>query len=109
MLFMAAEHHGQSDSQTDIADWANAVLCWIFFAEMAIKIAVLGLLEYLSDSFNVFDAIIVIVSLVEFFLSGSGGLSVLRTFRLVRAFKLIRFIESLQMQIMVIMKTLTDM
>jgi len=38
---------------------------------------------YFQDAWNCFDAVIVSVSLLEFPLQGQGGLSVLRTFRLV--------------------------
>ena len=38
--------------------------------------------------------------------NGEGGVSVLRTFRLMRIFKLVRFLPSLQTQISVMMKTM---
>ena len=57
-----------------------------------------GLKNYLSDSFNIFDAVIVVLSLIELASSassddgeeGSGFITVLRGFRLLRVFKLVK-------------------
>jgi hypothetical protein len=62
---------------------------------MVIKLLGLGFKEYARDSFNLFDAIIVLISLVEtalvsIFSSEGGGLSALRGIRLLRVFKLAR-------------------
>ena len=60
----------------------------MFTFEMLLKILAYGPLTYLSDWYNVFDAAIVTVSLVEFglYMSESASptnLNVFRTFRLV--------------------------
>jgi len=69
----------------------------IFFLEMIIKITGLGPNTYIKDSFNIFDAIIVTLSIIDIFLSstyhddlkmGKGAISVFRAFRLLRIFKL---------------------
>jgi hypothetical protein len=63
---------------------------------MVIKLLGLGFTEYAKDNFNKFDAVIVVLSLVEFVLmnAGLGGnlgaFSALRGFRLMRVFKLAR-------------------
>ena len=56
----------------------------IFAAEAALKIMALGLFKYLQDKWNCFDIVIVILSLVELGLANVKGLSILRSFRLVR-------------------------
>jgi len=64
---------------------------------MLVKIIGLGLHDYLDDAMNIFDGIIVILSLTETFSSEeSNGVSVLRGFRLMRIFKLMRTWESLR-------------
>jgi hypothetical protein len=79
-----------------IYDFLNDIFTWAFVAEMIIKLLGLGFTEYIKDSFNKFDAVIVILSLVEFVLvnTGFGGnlgaFSALRGFRLLRVFKLAR-------------------
>lgn len=57
----------------------------IFTAEAVLKIIALNPINYLKDKWNMFDIVIVILSLVEMGLSGVKGLSILRSFRLVRA------------------------
>jgi hypothetical protein len=39
---------------------------WFFVAEMIIKLIGLGFKEYARDSFNIFDALIAIISLIDF-------------------------------------------
>lgn len=74
---------------------------------MLIKMYGLGYILYLHESFNIFDMIIVFVSLIELIISppfiitgvtskSSGGISALRSFRLFRLFKLARSWKSLQ-------------
>lgn len=50
----------------------------------------LGLKQYVMDGFNDFDAIIVIVGMLEFVSAGSKALTVLRAFRLLRIFKIVK-------------------
>jgi voltage-dependent calcium channel T type alpha-1G len=58
---------------------------------MIIKLIALGCVGYANDSFNLFDAFIVLMSYVEIAMPGdSGGLTVLRAFRLMRVFKIIK-------------------
>ena len=58
---------------------------------MVVKLFALGVESYLSDNFNIFDSIVVIVSFVELASSNEGGgLSVFRAFRLLRIFKIVR-------------------
>lgn len=52
---------------------------------MTFKIIALDPYYYFQQGWNIFDSIIVILSLMELGLSRMGNLSVLRSFRLVRA------------------------
>ena len=71
----------------------NLVLTVIFAVEMTAKMLALGLVRYYADKFNRLDCFIVVTSLIELAIEvfgpsskqkGGGGLSVLRTFRLLR-------------------------
>lgn len=74
---------------------------------MLLKVFGFGLFGYLKEPLNLFDAAIVAVSVFEIFSDAdSSGLSVLRTFRLLRLIKLFRFITTLKRQIVVMVKTL---
>lgn len=60
------------------------VFTGIFTAEMVLKLIAMDPYEYFQQGWNVFDSIIVTLSLVELGLANVQGLSVLRSFRLVR-------------------------
>ena len=47
-------------------------------------------------------------SLVELLQGGTGGLSVLRTFRLLRILKLVRFMPALRYQLVVMLRTMDN-
>ena len=70
--------------------YANMVLTILFVCEMFVKIFGLGFKDYLRDGFNIFDAVIIIVGLLEYFGIGNKSATVLRTFRLLRIFKIVR-------------------
>lgn len=55
----------------------------IFTAEMVLKLIALDPYYYFQVGWNIFDSIIVTMSLVELGLANVEGLSVLRSFRLV--------------------------
>lgn len=59
------------------------VFTGIFTAEMVLKLIAMDPYEYFQQGWNIFDSIIVILSLMELGLSRMGNLSVLRSFRLV--------------------------
>lgn len=87
---MAMEHYDMPDSLTNAVNLGNTILTCIFACEMALKITGLGIRKYVMDGFNDFDAIIVIVGLLEFVNAGSKALTVLRAFRLLRIFKIVK-------------------
>lgn len=60
------------------------VFTGIFTAEMVLKLIAMDPYEYFQQGWNIFDSIIVTLSLVELGLANVQGLSVLRSFRLVR-------------------------
>jgi hypothetical protein len=86
-LFMALDQHGQSDKMTRILTTGNYVFTGIFTTEAILKIIAMAPVTYLKDGWNVFDLIIVTLSLVELGLANIKGLSVLRSFRLVSEWK----------------------
>lgn len=57
---------------------------------MVMKLIGLGVLEYVRDYFNVFDALIVILSILELLLGWGSSVSVLRAFRLLRVVRVLR-------------------
>uniref|UniRef100_A0A8D0D7N2 Sodium channel protein n=1 Tax=Sander lucioperca TaxID=283035 RepID=A0A8D0D7N2_SANLU len=87
-LFMAMEHYPMSTGFTYMLYVGNVVFTAIFTAEMVLKIIALDPYYYFQERWNIFDAIIVSLSLMELCLEKVGGMAVLRSFRLLRVFKL---------------------
>ncbi|KAM8749234.1 sodium channel, voltage-gated, type I-like, alpha isoform 1-T1 [Acanthopagrus schlegelii] len=87
-VFMAMEHYPMSPGFGLVLSVGNVVFTVIFTAEMVFKIIALDPYYYFQKGWNIFDAIIVSLSLLEFCMSSSGSMSVLRSFRLLRVFKL---------------------
>uniref|UniRef100_A0AAR2KM57 Sodium channel protein n=1 Tax=Pygocentrus nattereri TaxID=42514 RepID=A0AAR2KM57_PYGNA len=87
-LFMALEHYPMTDEFNKMLSVGNLVFTGIFTAEMVLKIIALDPYYYFQQGWNIFDSFIVCLSLMELGLSNVEGLSVLRSFRLLRVFKL---------------------
>uniref|UniRef100_A0A8D0G1S3 Sodium channel protein n=1 Tax=Sphenodon punctatus TaxID=8508 RepID=A0A8D0G1S3_SPHPU len=101
-LFMSMEHYPMSHQFRSVLQVGNLVFTGIFTAEMVLKIIALDPYSYFQVGWNIFDAIIVSFSLVELFLENVDGLSVLRSFRLLRVFKLAKSWPTLNMLIKII-------
>jgi hypothetical protein len=80
----------------------NTFLTWSFFLEMVIKILGLGVTHYVRDKVNIFDAIIVLVTVAENITDlvleskgvSTGSISGFRAIRLFRFFKVARTMKS---------------
>ena len=96
----------------------NSVCTWVFISEMICKLIGLGIATYAQESMNLFDAAIVIVSVVEMALASgeedeeeqSGGmtLTIFRAFRLLRMFRLFRHWHSFHRMTTKMIETLKD-
>jgi len=82
---------------------------------MIIKLIGLGFRLYVDDGFNIFDCVIVHISIFEIVIeimgiefSSGGALSALRAVRLLRVFKLARSWVSFRILLELIMETLKD-
>ena len=98
-LSMGIEYHGQPPSLTNALEYSNLVFTTLFAIEMVLKIIAEGCLKYIKNAYNLFDSAIVIMSIVELQGNKNSGLSVLRTFRLLRVLKLVRFMPTLRRQL----------
>lgn len=111
---MTIDRYPEPAALSDLLDTLNQGFSWIFTAEMIIKLIGLGIKEYGRDRFNLFDAFIVIISIVEnvmFYVIGSkvaGGITVLRSVRLLRIFKLARNWTSFRILLQKIIETLPN-
>ncbi|TTH38822.1 Sodium channel protein type 2 subunit alpha [Bagarius yarrelli] len=88
-LFMAMEHYPMTKEFNDVLSVGNLVIA-------------LDPYYYFQEGWNIFDGIIVSLSLMELGLANVEGLSVLRSFRLLRVFKLAKSWPTLNMLIKII-------
>uniref|UniRef100_A0AAQ5ZD01 Voltage-dependent T-type calcium channel subunit alpha-1H n=1 Tax=Amphiprion ocellaris TaxID=80972 RepID=A0AAQ5ZD01_AMPOC len=107
-LSMGIEYHEQPEELTDVLEISNIVFTSMFVLEMGFMLLAFGLFGYIRNPYNIFDSIIVIISVWEIIGQADGGLSVLRTFRLLRVLKLVRFLPALRRQLVVLMKTMDN-
>lgn len=107
-MMLASEHHDMPLWLVDLLSNGNLALTIAFAAEMVLKVSGYSLEGYVSDGFNVFDGSIVMISLLELATAGGGGsgVSALRSFRLLRVFKLARSWTSLNELLTTTMNTL---
>ena len=93
---MASDHNRMPRMQEQANEYVNYFLFAYFVVEMIIKLIGFGPRGYAKDQMNLFDGFVVLMSCVEVvvcFISSdncNNYLSVLRTFRLLRVFKLAR-------------------
>ncbi|XP_027554851.1 sodium channel protein type 8 subunit alpha isoform X2 [Neopelma chrysocephalum] len=101
-LFMAMEHHPMTPQFEHVLSVGNLVFTGIFTAEMFLKLIAMDPYYYFQEGWNIFDGFIVSLSLMELSLADVEGLSVLRSFRLLRVFKLAKSWPTLNMLIKII-------
>eukprot|EP00818_Percolomonas_sp_WS_P004657 CAMPEP_0117436504 /NCGR_PEP_ID=MMETSP0759-20121206/1040_1 /TAXON_ID=63605 /ORGANISM="Percolomonas cosmopolitus, Strain WS" /LENGTH=1762 /DNA_ID=CAMNT_0005228103 /DNA_START=105 /DNA_END=5393 /DNA_ORIENTATION=- len=87
-VFLSVEHYGQPDWLTITTEIANYVFIFIFTCELFLKLFGLGI-SFFKDWFNILDFLVVGASYLELIFADVSSLSVLRTFRLLRVFKLL--------------------
>ncbi|XP_036886349.1 sodium channel protein type 10 subunit alpha isoform X3 [Sturnira hondurensis] len=87
-VFMAMEHHGMSPTFETMFQIGNIVFTMFFTAEMVFKIIAFDPYNYFQKRWNIFDCLIVTVSLMELGTAKKGSMAVLRSFRLLRVLKL---------------------
>ncbi|XP_031808318.1 sodium channel protein type 11 subunit alpha isoform X2 [Sarcophilus harrisii] len=89
-VFMAMEHYEENNDFERMLNAGNYVFTGIFVAEMFFKIIALDPYYYFLRPWNIFDTIIAVLSLVEIIISlvVKSNMSILRSLRLLRVFKL---------------------
>ena len=110
-FLMACDHYPIEKKLDSALELGNQIISFCFLAEMILKHLGLGFKEYWKDGFNDFDGVLVIVSMVEFFvLQGADvqGLLVLRAFRLLRVFKLAKNWDELRKLINTVINSLAS-
>ena len=109
-VLMASEFHGMSKGQIDAYEGINYFVTAYFALERVMKMIGLKWRAYIADRFNIFDGVVVIISIIELAVAdGGGNLTVLRSFRLLRILKLARSWPQLRKIIATILDTIPSM
>ncbi|KAF0032584.1 hypothetical protein F2P81_014874 [Scophthalmus maximus] len=69
-ISMGIEHHNQPDELTNVLEICNIVFTSMFTLEMILKLTAFGFFEYLRNPYNIFDGIIVIISILGMHIFG---------------------------------------
>ncbi|ESN93132.1 hypothetical protein HELRODRAFT_89291, partial [Helobdella robusta] len=104
-IILAIDHADIQEDVSNVLRIANLVFTVIFTTEVCLKITALGFLKYLANRWNSFDLFIVVLSLAELGLQKFKPFSILRSFRLLRIFKLAKSWPTLNLLILIIGKT----
>jgi sensor histidine kinase YesM len=64
-LLLASDGHPTSPEKQEFMWYASEFFTWIFVAELLFKLIGLGPKNYIADSYNIFDAVVVGISLVD--------------------------------------------
>lgn len=99
-----------------LQDWAaandgfNLFFTFLFLGELIVKFIGLGPKAYFPDTFNRFDFVVVMFSMIELAVGSEGGaLTALRAFRLLRVFKLLRSWHGLRTVLNAVLKSGDDL
>lgn len=105
-IVLASDDYPQSLYKEAVLSALNDFFTWAFFVEMIIKMIGLGVNNYMHDNFNLFDAVVVSLSLIDWCLaiiltpeqkkSVGSSMQALRALRLLRVIKLARSWTALQ-------------
>ena len=109
-VVLSMEYAGMSATYKDVLDTVNLSLTIVFAVEAFLKIIGLGISEYSADRWNMFDLIVVAVSLIEIAMGNAGSImSAFRALRILRVVKLIRGWTSLQQFLLQVFKTVMEL
>ncbi|RWS27821.1 sodium channel protein para-like protein [Leptotrombidium deliense] len=108
-LFMAMDHHEMDPAFDQFLSSGNVFFTTTFAIEAFMKLIALSPKFYFREGWNIFDFVIVVLSVLELGLGAGQGLSVLRSFRLLRVFKLAKSWPTLNLLISIMGKTVGDL
>ena len=65
------DKYPEDEDLSQVTSVLNNIFTYCFILEMIIKLIGLGFREYSRDSFNIFDAIVVVLSIVDIIITAS--------------------------------------
>eukprot|EP00754_Rhynchopus_humris_P029783 Rhum_TRINITY_DN15235_c12_g1::Rhum_TRINITY_DN15235_c12_g1_i1::g.146205::m.146205 len=93
-IMMAIEFYDMPGVLTDLLNAFNLVITIVFLTETVLKLVAYGFWRWAKDTFNLFDAFVVIISLVELIFLESKAVSLFRVFRMFRVLRFLKLARS---------------
>lgn len=113
-VVLSMDRYPITQDETSVLEKINEVMTYVFTFEMVTMIIGQGPSMYASEPFNVFDGVVVILSLAELIIDkvgieySGGAVSALRAVRLLRIFRLARKWTSFRVLLRMMYETLYD-
>ena len=67
------DKYPEDEDLSEVTSLLNNIFTYCFILEMIIKLIGLGFREYSRDSFNIFDAIVVVLSVVDIIITSTSS------------------------------------
>ena len=84
-------------------DISGSIFAWIFITEFALKVFAMGFIihkkSYLRQWWNVFDFLVVLVSILEVISPAEGAFTLMRMLRLLKPLRSIKALKTLRKMI----------
>ena len=103
-IVLAITYHGMPAKLSDAISLANLVFVGLFLVESLLKLAARPLRAFIKDPFDVFDLVVVVVSVVELSTENGSGVII---FRCVRLFRMMRLSPTLSRTWTVLARAIT--
>ena len=113
-VILAMDNYYNSKSTEKFLTLSNIIFSIIFTLEMLLKLQAYGVQQHTKDRFNLFDGVLVCISIIDHSMTGIGSdtgistMNVFRTVRILRVFKLAAKSETIIILFTAIVKTLKD-
>eukprot|EP00899_Mesostigma_viride_P006469 jgi/Mesvir1/15823/Mv03377-RA.1 len=108
-VVLSMEYYDMPAKFLNVLEQIGVGLTALFITEAVLKVAGMGVHEYVNDPYNVLDVAVVVTSVMELFSTGTRSLSAMRALRVLRVMKLIRTWRSLQRFLLSICRTLSQL
>ncbi|CAH1797368.1 unnamed protein product [Owenia fusiformis] len=105
-IVLATEQYNMTDAHKQLLKISNYVFTGVFTVECVLKLFALSR-DYFRSGWNIFDFVIVIMSLVDVAVEDLPAISGLRVFRLARVVKLAQSWPTMRMLVQIVINTLS--
>ncbi|KAL0023530.1 hypothetical protein WJX79_008642 [Trebouxia sp. C0005] len=96
MVAICTTYRGQGQTYTNVLSDINIFFTAVYLAEAVLKNTAFGPLKYIKDNWNKLDLVIVILALVDIFVTSSKVSSLSSAFRIFRVVRLLKVLQQVK-------------